>query len=67
MEIGQQITQLRKERGYTIRDLAERCKMHIANLSLIEQGKRSPKVDTLTKILDALDAEIKIIKKEDGE
>lgn len=38
----------------------------ISNISLIETGKRIPQIDTLIKILDALDAEL-MIRKKDGQ
>lgn len=39
---------------------------NISNISLIETGKRIPQIDTLIKILDALDAEL-MIRKKDGQ
>lgn len=61
--IGEQITRLRNDKGYTIRKLAELTGYNISNLSLIEQGKRKPRIDVLQNILKALDAELKITEK----
>lgn len=66
MSVLEQLKALREERGINIRTLAEKTGYNISNLSLIEQGKRQPQLDTLEKILDALDAEL-IIKKRDGD
>lgn len=57
------LTTLRQQRGLTIRDLSEQTGINIANLSLIETGKRIPRVDTLAKILSALGAELTIKKR----
>lgn len=62
-DIGNQIASLRKQRGYTIRKLSELTGLNISNLSLIEQGKRQPQIDTLLKIINALDAELAVIPK----
>ena len=49
----------------TVRALAQATGLNISNISLIETGKRIPQIDTLIKILDALDAEL-MIRKKDG-
>lgn len=60
------LSTLRQQRGFTIRDLSAETGINISNISLIETGKRIPQIDTLIKILDALDAEL-IIRKKDGQ
>lgn len=57
------LSTLRQQRGLTIRDLSEQTGINIANISLIETGKRIPRVDTLAKILSALGAELTIKKR----
>lgn len=57
------LTTLRQQRGLTIRDLSEQTGINIANLSIIETGKRIPRIDTLAKILSALGAELTITKR----
>ena len=50
----------------TVRALAQATGLNISNISLIETGKRIPQIDTLIKILAALDAEL-MIRKKDGQ
>jgi transcriptional regulator with XRE-family HTH domain len=59
------ITNLRKEKGWSVRKLGEEVGMNISNLSRIERGEISPSVDNLQKICKALGAEVEI-KKKDG-
>ena len=65
--IGEKIVELRKNRGITQKELAERIKMSPQNLLKIEKGTVTPRVDTLTKILNALDAEEELFYKNFGE
>lgn len=60
------LSTLRQQQGLTIRDLSAETGINIANLSLIETGKRIPRIDTLAKILSALGADL-IIRKKVGE
>lgn len=55
---------LRKQKGITLSQLSEMTGLNRSNLSLIENGKRQPQVNTLQKILDSLDADL-IIKERD--
>ena len=52
--IGQDIAQLRKEKGMTQQDLADRVEMQRAHISRIEAGRYSVGLDTLTAIGQAL-------------
>lgn len=63
MKISETLANLRRERKMTVRALAQATGLNISNISLIETGKRIPQIDTLIKILDALDAELMIIQK----
>ena len=63
MEIIKQLISLRKERGYSQRELAERSGIDASQLAKIERGYNSPSVATLTKIAEALGADIKVIVK----
>ena len=58
MKISETLANLRRERKMTVRALAQATGLNISNISLIETGKRIPQIDTLIKILDALDAEL---------
>lgn len=66
MKISETLANLRRERKTTVRALAQATGLNISNISLIETGKRIPQIDTLIKILDALDAEL-MIRKKDGQ
>ncbi|QJQ96455.1 MULTISPECIES: cupin domain-containing protein [Halomonadaceae] len=53
-EVGIRLRALRTLRGISQRELAKRCGVTHSSLSLIEQGKVSPSVSSLKKILDAI-------------
>jgi len=54
-ELGYRLRQLRSGRGLSLRALAESSGVTASALSQIENGKNSPSVSTLKKILAALD------------
>ena len=56
--VGKRLKDLRTERGYSLRILAERSGLNINTLSLIENGKSSPSVGTLQQLSQALDVPI---------
>lgn len=56
--VGQQVRQLRMERGLSIRGLAEISGLSVNTLSLIENGKISPSVSTLQRAAAALSVSI---------
>lgn len=58
IEIGNRITELRKLKGLTQNELAEKARITQNNLSRIETGKYSPGLDILMRIADALDYEL---------
>lgn len=53
-DVGHRLQMLRKNRGLSQRELARRAGMTNGNLSHIEQGKISPSISTLEKILQAV-------------
>ncbi|MDN3522411.1 cupin domain-containing protein [Halomonas ramblicola] len=53
-DVGERLRTLRSLRGISQRELAKRCGVTHSSLSLIEQGKVSPSVSSLKKILDAI-------------
>lgn len=53
-DVGPRLRALRTLRGISQRELAKRCGVTHSSLSLIEQGKVSPSVSSLKKILDAI-------------
>jgi transcriptional regulator with XRE-family HTH domain len=56
--VGQQLRTLRMERKLSIRALAERSGLSVNTLSLIENGKTSPSVNTLQHLAQSLDVPI---------
>lgn len=54
MSLGQTIRCLRKERGMTLADLAERCGSHVGNLSRIERDQARPSLELLSRLAQAL-------------
>lgn len=58
LRIGQRIAELRKERGMTQTQLAERCRLQQAHIARIEAGKHSVGLDTLAQIADALGMQV---------
>ncbi|WP_321342207.1 helix-turn-helix transcriptional regulator [Breoghania sp.] len=59
-QIGSIIQRARKKRGWTQSQLAERCGLRQATLSLIETGETPAKLPSLLSILAALDLELRI-------
>lgn len=53
-QVGAKLRELRVVRGLSQRELARRADMTNANLSMIEQGRVSPSIQTLEKILHAI-------------
>jgi len=53
MHLGERIRALRKERGLTLKDLAQRSGVAIGSLSRIERGKGSGNARTIEKIAEA--------------
>jgi transcriptional regulator with XRE-family HTH domain len=52
--VGNNIRQMRKARGLTIEELAEKCSLHFTNLGKIERGKSDTSLTILTRIAAAL-------------
>lgn len=61
-EIGKRIAQLRIEKGYSIRQLADMSGVNFANIYKIENGKYNVSIDILGKICDALGCKINIVE-----
>lgn len=54
MSIGERLQLIRRERGFTLRQLAREADVSVAYLSKLERGDSSPTIDILTKIAGAL-------------
>ena len=60
--VGKQIRELRKQAGWTLRELADRADISHSALAKIETVEdRNPRIETLKKIADALEVSIKNI------
>jgi transcriptional regulator with XRE-family HTH domain len=53
-DVGGQLRKLRKQRGLSMRALAEMCELSPNTVSLIERGATSPNVSTLHQLANAL-------------
>lgn len=58
IDVGQRLREKRIERGLTIRDLAKKSGLNVNTLSMIENGKASPSVETLQQLSFALEIPI---------
>jgi len=58
MNIGNNIKELRKAKGYKQKDLAEKIQIATNSLSRYETGEREPSIETLEKIADALEVPV---------
>lgn len=56
--VGQKLRKMRKARRLSIRALAEKSNLSVNTLSLIENGKTSPSVSTLSQLAASLDVPI---------
>lgn len=62
MTTGQTIQKIRKEKGYTQKQLAEKCGMATGTIQQYELNKREPRQEQLRKIAEALDVSIDYLK-----
>jgi transcriptional regulator with XRE-family HTH domain len=58
LQLGNRIRIFRKQKNYTIEDLADLAGLHPTFLGLVERGEANASVTTLIKIANALDKEI---------
>jgi transcriptional regulator with XRE-family HTH domain len=56
--VGKRLGEIRTQRGWTLKALAEQSKLNINTLTMIEKGKSSPSVGTLQRISRTLDVPI---------
>lgn len=56
--LGTRLREMRRQKGYSLRSLAEKSDLSANTLSLIENGKTSPSVSTLQQIAIALNIPI---------
>jgi transcriptional regulator with XRE-family HTH domain len=60
-EIGDKIREVREKRKMTLKDVAGRVEVSESLISQIERGRVSPAMDTLLRIVDALDMDIEYL------
>jgi transcriptional regulator with XRE-family HTH domain len=53
-EFGSRVTKLRLKRGLSQEQLADITGLHRTQISLIERGRRSPRLDTIIRLAKAL-------------
>lgn len=56
--VGEKIREIRNQRGWTLKKLADQSKLNINTLSMVEKGKTSPSIGTLQRLARALDVPI---------
>lgn len=57
-DLGQRMTELRKERGWSMNRLAREMQVSKETIRNLERGIYSPKFDTLHKLAAALEVEV---------
>jgi len=58
IQIGKRIRQLRNQARYTQEQFAEKAGLSLNYIAMIETGKRTPTIETLNKISQALDCNL---------
>jgi len=52
---------VRRDRGLTLQELADKAKVHISHIQRIEAGKSQPTVEILKRLAEALDVSIDLL------
>ena len=63
-KIGKQISEARERKGYSIRELAEKCGVSYVTISKIENGKFNVGLDVIARIASVLGLEVELVMKE---
>lgn len=58
--LGNQLATFRKERGLTVRELAELAGVNSANICKLENAKYNASIDIIEKVCRALEVEISL-------
>ena len=58
IQIGKRIQQLRKQARYTQEAFAEKAGLSLSYIAMIEIGKKTPTIETLNRISQALDCDL---------
>jgi len=62
-QIGRQLANARRSRGWTQSDVAQRIASHVSQVSPIEQGKANPTLQTLIELSDVLGLSVALVPK----
>lgn len=54
LDIGKRLKKLRKDKGYTLKQLSEICGLSVSFISDIENSRRNPSIENLDKLATAL-------------
>jgi transcriptional regulator with XRE-family HTH domain len=57
-QLGRNLRRLRTAAGLTQMELANRSEMDMAEISRLERGQRTPRLDTMVRVAEALDLTI---------
>ena len=63
MSLGEAVRAARKQRAWTQSDLARAAAVQQKRISAIENGTSSPRLDTILKVLAALDLDLDVIER----
>lgn len=63
LNTAEAINKIRTEKGITMQDLSEASGISISAICRYEKGARAPRMDSFTKLMDALDTEILLTNK----
>lgn len=55
MSMGENLKRIRRDKGWTQGDLADRCKIGLGQISKIERNETDPKLSTIYEIMNALE------------
>lgn len=66
LPLGERMKQLRKERGWSQADLAERVETDARQISRYENGRITPSLDALIRIAEAFDISVDYLLIEDA-
>lgn len=61
MTLGEKIQTYRKNKGFTQRELAEKCHLATGTIQQYELGKRKPKIEQIQNIAKALDIPVEYL------
>ena len=64
--VGLNVQKLRRARGFSQEELADRAAIHQTYLSGVEQGKRNPTITVLQRVAEALSVDIEDLVRAGG-